>query len=296
MHQVRYFLAVSRTLNFTRAADECHVSQPSLTKAIQKLEEELGGLLFRRERGLTHLTDLGRLMLPHLEQTFAAAQAARTLADGFRHAALAPLTLGIADNIFPPDLSAMLAALGDAVPGLTLTLVHDAQHAVIEAGMKGDLDVMLVTQLEDMPDRLRLRPLWREDVRLICPVGHRLAAYESVVLADLRDTDWVARQGCALAAGLLDQMRRQDAGVRVRHHARSDFALQQAVMAGLGCGVSWVGTPYLPGLRVLPVVDAPPRQVALATVAGRAFSRSADAFIRLARARSWDAADVVVPA
>ena len=53
MHQIRYFLAVARTLNFTQAADECNVSQPSLSRAVIKLEEELGGDLFRRERSLT---------------------------------------------------------------------------------------------------------------------------------------------------------------------------------------------------------------------------------------------------
>jgi DNA-binding MarR family transcriptional regulator len=67
LHQIRYFLAVAETLNFNRAAERCNVSQPTLTRAIKKLEEELGGPLFRRERKLTHLTDLGRLMRPHLE-------------------------------------------------------------------------------------------------------------------------------------------------------------------------------------------------------------------------------------
>ena len=70
MHQVRYFLSVARTLNFTKAADECHVSQPSLSRGIKKLEEELGGDLFRRERTLTHLTELGRLMVPVLKQCY----------------------------------------------------------------------------------------------------------------------------------------------------------------------------------------------------------------------------------
>ena len=63
MQQIRYFLAVCETLNFTRAAEQCHVTQPALTRAVQKLEDELGGLLFRRERHLTHLTDLGRKSL-----------------------------------------------------------------------------------------------------------------------------------------------------------------------------------------------------------------------------------------
>ena len=68
MHQVRYFLALCETLNFTRAAEICNVSQPALTRAVRKLEEELGGLLLRREHKLTHLTDFGRLVRPHLEQ------------------------------------------------------------------------------------------------------------------------------------------------------------------------------------------------------------------------------------
>ena len=68
MHRVRYFLALCETLNFARAAETCNVSQPALTRAVRKLEEELGGLLLRREHLLTHLTDFGRLVRPHLEQ------------------------------------------------------------------------------------------------------------------------------------------------------------------------------------------------------------------------------------
>ena len=85
MHQVRYFLAVADTLNFTRAAEQCHVSQPALTRAIQQLEEELGGLLLRRERKLTHLTDFGRLIEPHLRQMLTDAEAAKSTARNSRH-------------------------------------------------------------------------------------------------------------------------------------------------------------------------------------------------------------------
>jgi Bacterial regulatory helix-turn-helix protein, lysR family len=64
MHQVRYFLAVAQELNFSRAAEKCNVSQPSLSRAIQQLEGELGGPLFRRERHLTHVTELGEMVRP----------------------------------------------------------------------------------------------------------------------------------------------------------------------------------------------------------------------------------------
>ena len=74
-YQVRYFLALARTLNFTRAAEQCNVTQPALTKAVQKLEQELGGALIHRERHLTQLTELGKMILPTLEKIFAAAEA-----------------------------------------------------------------------------------------------------------------------------------------------------------------------------------------------------------------------------
>jgi DNA-binding transcriptional LysR family regulator len=67
IHHVRYFLAVCETRNFTRAAEKSNVTQPALSRAIQQLEDEVGGLLFRRERNLTHLTDLGNLLRPRFQ-------------------------------------------------------------------------------------------------------------------------------------------------------------------------------------------------------------------------------------
>jgi LysR family transcriptional regulator, hydrogen peroxide-inducible genes activator len=64
IHQIRYFLAVCEQLNFTQAARQCHVTQPSLTRAIQRLEKEFGGYLFWRERQKVELTDLGKLVRP----------------------------------------------------------------------------------------------------------------------------------------------------------------------------------------------------------------------------------------
>ena len=75
---LRVFLAVAEELNFTRAAEKCNVSQPALTRAIQQLEHELGGPLFHRERGNTHLSELGRMMLPYLQTVEEQARAARS--------------------------------------------------------------------------------------------------------------------------------------------------------------------------------------------------------------------------
>ncbi len=76
---IGYFLALARTLNFTRAAETCNVTQPALTKSIQRLEEKLGGPLLLRERSLTQLTPLGQAMLPLLDQTQAAPSVPRSM-------------------------------------------------------------------------------------------------------------------------------------------------------------------------------------------------------------------------
>lgn len=93
LHQVRYFVTPCKTLNFTRAAEACNVTQPALTRTIQRLEDELGGPLVQRERSLTQLTELGRLMRPLLEQTIAAAEAAKENAARFRRSELATLRI-----------------------------------------------------------------------------------------------------------------------------------------------------------------------------------------------------------
>src|SRR5260370_39319973 len=115
MHQIRYFLAVAKTLNFPQAAEECHVAQPSLSRAIRNLEDELGGDLFRRERSLSHLTELGKLMLPLLTQAYESAQAAKTLATSYKAGTSAPLGLALSHTISLQLLVPSLTELGKEV-------------------------------------------------------------------------------------------------------------------------------------------------------------------------------------
>ena len=126
---------MARSLNFTRAAEECNVTQPSLTRAIQKLEEEFDGPLFRRERSRTHLTDLGRQMLPHLERSYEAAQAAKVLAREIGEAQVTPLTLGVAHTIENDVLDAVIAETGAGLPGFELTLQSGTSKQLINLGL-----------------------------------------------------------------------------------------------------------------------------------------------------------------
>src|SRR6056297_2928846 len=94
MHQIRYVLAAAETLNFTRAAGNCSVSQPALTKGVKALESELGAQLFHREGKRVMLSEFGRSMLPHLRRIKEEAEAAQALAKNFRLLNEVPVRLG----------------------------------------------------------------------------------------------------------------------------------------------------------------------------------------------------------
>jgi DNA-binding transcriptional LysR family regulator len=291
MHQVRYFLAAARLLNFTRAAIECHVSQPSLTKAIQKLEEEFGAPLFRRERARTHLTELGKAMLPHLERSFEAAQTAKAMARGMGRAEIAPLALGVARTIEHTALQAVLAELGRSLTGLELALASGSSGELIELALAGSLDLVIVEVPAEAPERLDCWPLFEDFYCVVTRTDHRFAAAPPDDPAVLEEETWIdlAGDGCAGLARIAGQ---GGAAIDVRHQAQSAAQLRQMVLAGLGCG--WVPR----GLVALPLVpvalafgesEAPHAAavVVLASVAGRRRSVAADAFLRAARTQCW---------
>src|SRR6516164_10413760 len=95
MQQVRYFLATASELDFTRAAERCNVTQPSLIRAIRHLEDELGGDLFRRERPQAQLTELGQRMHPLLKECYESALGARSLAAAIKSGEIGSLKLAL---------------------------------------------------------------------------------------------------------------------------------------------------------------------------------------------------------
>jgi LysR family hydrogen peroxide-inducible transcriptional activator len=162
MHQIRYFLAVGEYLNFRRAAEECHVSAPALTRAIQNLEEELGGKLFRRERNLTHLTDLGTLIRPHLKRVLFEAEGAKVTAEQFLRLEHAPVKLGVMCTIGPIYFMGFLSDFHAKHPGVELTLVDGTAGRLNELLRNGWLDLAILAQPEPFPDTFQAVPLYPE--------------------------------------------------------------------------------------------------------------------------------------
>lgn len=286
--QIRYFLALARTLNFTRAAEACSVTQPALTKSIQRLEAELGGPLLLRERSLTQMTPLGQAMLPLLEQTFAAAERAKEHAAGMKRQTASPLRVGVASDVPMPPFLPVFGELAARLPGFELNLDGASGAGLCEALLHGTLDAAVLTGDAALPDRLNRWPLFRDAAVLMPPPGHALDTGDAVPLAALDGTAVISMADCGMTR-LLDQARRAH-GVRPARQHRADTPGRVAglVQAGLGIAVSTERTRAPEGVSTRPVAGQAAHDVLLVAVAGRPFTRAADAFIKLARARDWN--------
>ena len=288
MHQIRYFLAVAKTLNFTRAADQCNVTQPSLTRAIQKLENVFGGLLFNRERALTHLTELGRMVLPHLEQTFEAAEAATMLAGSVGRAEITPLVIGLAHGITSTVLDDILGSLTEVLPGMTIDLRSGTSEQLVEMALKGGIDLVLIALPDIRHDRLETWPLFAKSCFLAVGSEHRLAQVAPPLLADAATEVCI---DCADDCAALWRAAVSQAGLdaRYRHRVESLPQALRLIARGVGMAVMPAGV-QVAGVVLIGLADhALDLNIGLAAVAGRRRGRAADAFLRAARARDWRA-------
>ena len=162
MHQIRYFLAVSETLNLTKAAERCHVAQPALTRAMKALESELGGELLRRERALSHLTELGQRVLPMLRQTYETALAAKTVAASLKNGEAAPLSVMVSHTVALTQFTPMLRELSRVFPGLELKLRRGSCSEVAELLKSGAVELAIAGPLDETWSRLDELPLFEE--------------------------------------------------------------------------------------------------------------------------------------
>ena len=288
MHQIRYFLAVSETLNFTRAAKQCHVTQPALTRGVQKLEQELGGPLFRRERNLTHLTELGRMMRPYLDQTLANVSAAKVAADGLQNLSDAPLNLGIMCTIGPNRLIELMSTFISELPGVELSLIEAVPEQLIDRLMQGELEVALFGLPTELPDRFERRRLFSERYVVAFPPGHRFEKQNSVSLGDMHGEPYLVRLNCEYSEYIGKLLDEQGVSLNVRYRSEREDWIQSMILAGMGCTFMPEYLPMYPNLpRRLITEPELTREIELVTVRGRRFSPAVAAFVRMAQTIGW---------
>ncbi|MEU8892761.1 LysR substrate-binding domain-containing protein [Streptomyces sp. NPDC048442] len=189
--QLRYFVAVAESRHFTRAAEELHVAQPSLSQQIRSLERELGADLFTRARGNISLTDAGEALLPLARRILADTDTARLEVQELAQLRRGRVRLGATPSLCTGLLPDVLRTFHDAHPGIQLLVEEGGSHDLVRELARGALDLALVVLPLPTPSpALTTVELLHEDLVVVSSPAAR-APRRPVRIADLRDEPMV---------------------------------------------------------------------------------------------------------
>lgn len=289
MHQVRYFLAAAKHLNFTKAAQECSVSAPSLIRAIKLLELEFGGPLFNRERSRTHLTELGRIALPHLEQVLQESLDAKRKARDYLDLKEATLKLGIMCTIAPSQFVELVTGFRERYRNVVLRIIDANARQLQTALLAGDLEAAIYCLPGETPhERTHVMPLFREQMVIAVCRSHALAMKKVIAAAHLNGEPYLDRINCEFS-GYADRIfaERLIDGPTVYQSERDDWILAM-VAAGMGYGFLPRSSAEYPGVVFRPLTEPEFwRTVNLVTVRGRRHSPAVGALVREVMRTKW---------
>lgn len=177
LHLLVQFVVLARTKNFTRAAEELHLSQSALSRAIQKLEDQLGQPLFERKPREIVLTDLGGLLLDRAKEIL------QLMEDTFSELSEAGkrgrVRLGAIPTIAPYFLPTLLASFAKKHPEISVIVQEDTTDMLIKRCSHGEIDLALLA-LPVITRQLDIEPLFDEELLLLLPLGHPLEAEKKI--------------------------------------------------------------------------------------------------------------------
>jgi len=169
--ELRYIVGVARERHFGRAAEACFVSQPTLSVAVKKLEEELGVTLFERSPGEVSVTPAGQKIVEQAQRVLEEAARIRELAAAGRDPLAGPLRLGAIYTIGPYLLPKLIPILRRAAPAMQLLIQENFTHRLAEELKTGEVDVILIALPFDQPG-VATRAVYDEPFLVAVPKGH----------------------------------------------------------------------------------------------------------------------------
>jgi len=233
LRDLRYLLAIAEHRHFGRAADACHVSQPTLSGQVRKLEEWLGVALFERTNKWVVPTEVGKRILDHAARAVAAADAIQAEAKAARDPLVGPLKLGVIPTLGPYLMPLVFGPLRRDLPDLRIELWEDVTDSLLDRLRQRRLDAALIATSTG-PGEFSERPLFTEPFLAALPPGHPLAGSDRVDEAALSADLLVLADGHCLRDQALAACSRTDAEAGALRAASLE-TLVNMVVAGYGC-------------------------------------------------------------
>ena len=281
LHQLAYALAVAEEQSFTRAADRLHLAQPSLSRQVRLLEQELGVLLFNRGpgQGPVTLTPDGGTLLPFMQRVLADIEATGAEARALSGMARGRVSVGATPSLITSALAPALVEFHASHPGIDLSVVEAGSHQLVPQVASGEVDLALVV-LPVTDPLVVTTPLFDDPLVLATAPDHPFATRQRVRVRDLDGLDLVMfREGYDLRVATLAACLEAGVEPHLVCEGGEMAGVLSFVAAGLGAAVvPAIALPADGSLRAIPF-KAPTlgRTVALAQRGDRALARPARA-------------------
>ena len=234
LRDLRYLVALADTRHFGRAAERCHVSQPTLSAQLKKLEEYLGAALVERQPRQIAFTPLGAQVVERARRLLAEADDIQSLAAASRDPLSGRLSIALIPTVGPYLLPGVAARLRRRLPKLKLQLFEYQTAPLLDRLRTGEVD-MGILALPVALDGLEAAPLYEEPFTLAVPALHALAARERVRVEDLEgETLLLLEDGHCLRDQALEVCSRLKVHEDQDYRATSLETLRQMVAAGAG--------------------------------------------------------------
>lgn len=289
MQQLRYVVAVARTGNFSRAAEQCHVSQPSLSQQIQKLEAELGERLFDRMKRVAKLTAHGETFLRRAVRILEEVDAAKREATDAQNLLRGTLTIGVLPTIAPYLLPDVMAQFAKKFSGVEIVVQEDTTERLLKFAHGYEIDFALASQpIRDR--RLEVKELFSEELLLALPPGHPLTRKRTVAVADLEgERLMVMKEGHCLGDQVLGFCDQRDVKPKISFRSSQLETILALVSSGLGISLIPAMAVRsrgedLPEYRSLRL-PRPERKIVVAWPKQRPPGRAATEFLKMVSAR-----------
>jgi LysR family transcriptional regulator, hydrogen peroxide-inducible genes activator len=272
MHQLRYFAAVARTGNFSRAARECRVAQPSLSQQILKLEEEVGERLFDRTQRRAFLTPAGSLFLPHALSILEAAERGRQEIREMCGQVRGKILLGALPTIAPYFLPDIIRSFREKHPGVELIIHEETTQQLLRNLEEKELDLALISDAPPNP-RIEIQQLFTEELLLCLPTSHPLVRQEKVFADDLQQEKFIFMQD-GHCLGTQAQQFCESKGFQPEISCRSAQIGTVLAMVKAGLGISLIPEMALPsapkeGIVYRSLDGIPPRRALALALSGQ---------------------------
>lgn len=289
--QIRHFLALAETLNFTAAARSTGVTQPTLTRSIQRLEQQLGGQLLYRDGKDTRLTALGMALRDEFEAILSAEDRIRGIARDSHHGHLDKLSIGIVSSVAPMRFARFVRKAMDLLPMSEVILHPISRGSGIGLVLAGTLDGCIVGEVPDRHAKLDVIPLFDERLLLACAPNHRLAKKDQIEPQDLSHETYVDRLNCEFREQVVDYLEAKDSFPRARLRSEREDWLQEVVSTGGGVCMLPEHSKISTDIVLKPLVGLDlKREITFVSVSGSGNSKVLLDFRRLLTKENWDSA------